>query len=635
MERLTRRLPVGAEIVTGAGVHFRVWAPKRRQVEAVIEGGPGAARKKTIALAREPGGYFSGLLEGGGVGARYRFRLDGEGPFPDPASRFQPDGPHGPSEVVDPRFPWTDPTWPGVALAGQVIYELHIGTFTPEGTFEAASQKLPALAALGVTLIELMPVADFPGRFGWGYDGVNLFAPTRLYGGPDDLRRFVDRAHAAGLGVLLDVVYNHLGPDGNYLAQFSDYYVSRRHKTEWGDALNFDGEHCGPVRELVCANAAYWIDEFRLDGLRLDATQQIFDDSEEHILSQIGRAARAAAGGRGVVIVAENEPQETRLVRPASRGGFGLDGLWNDDYHHSARVALTGRSEAYYSDHLGRPQELISAAKYGYLFQGQRYAWQKQRRGTPALDLEPWRFITFLENHDQVANAASGLRLHQLSSPGRHRAMTALTLLMPGTPMLFQGQEFASSAPFLYFADHVPELAAKVKAGRYEFMTQFPSLAGREARALHDDPGAEATFLRSKLDHGEREANAQAYALHRELIAIRQGDPILRAPAPRAVDGAVLSSGAFLLRYFGGGDDRLLLVNLGRDLALTHAPEPLLAPPPGMRWRLAFSTEDPRYGGQGTPPVETEEAGFFLPGEAAILLRAVPEDLTTAGDPSP
>ena len=323
---------------------------------------------------------------------------------------------------------------------------MHIGTFTPEGTWEAALRELPGLAELGITLLEVMPVADFSGEFGWGYDGVNQFAPTRLYGQPDDFRRFVDRAHALGMGVLLDVVYNHFGPDGNYLQQFAEEYFTDRYANEWGEAINFDWPGSASVREFFLTNAVCWIEEYHLDGLRLDATQQIFDAGQSHILAELGQRVRSAAGKRSVYLVAENEPQETRLVRPLEQGGHGLDSLWNDDFHHSALVALKGHSEAYYSDYLGRPQEFISAAKWGYLYQGQRYSWQKKRRGAPGLDLAPANFVTFLENHDQVANSGRGLRVRQLTSPGRYRAMTALLLLGPGTPMLFQGQEFGSAS---------------------------------------------------------------------------------------------------------------------------------------------------------------------------------------------
>jgi maltooligosyltrehalose trehalohydrolase len=602
-----------------------VWAPKRRRVEIVLED-----RDKVLTLEPDGAGYFAGRAEAP-AGALYRFRLDGgQKTYPDPASRFQPEGPHGPSEVVDPRsFAWTDKDWPGVGRAGQVVYEMHIGTFTPEGTWRSAADKLPDLAEVGVTVLEVMPVADFPGRFGWGYDGVNLFAPYHVYGQPDDLRRFVDRAHALGLGVILDVVYNHIGPDGNYLKAFADAYFTDRYKNEWGEALNFDGPDAGPVREFFVANAGYWVDEYHLDGLRLDATQQIFDSSAENILTALGRQARAAARGRTIFIVAENEPQHTRLVRPLAQGGYGLDALWNDDFHHSAQVALTGNSQAYYSGYLGTAQELISAVKWGYLYQGQHYTWQKKRRGTPALDLPPACFVTFLENHDQVANSGRGLRLHQQTSPGRYKALTALLLLAPPTPMLFQGQEFAASAPFLYFADHNPELAKLVRKGRGEFLGQFPNLALEQMQALLADPGASRTFERCRLDWSERQRHAEVLALHEDLLKLRRDDPVLRVQRERGVDGAVLAPQTFVLRFFataelgGRAADRLLLVNLGRDLVYDPAPEPLLAPPEGQGWQVLWSSENPRYAGSGTPPLEGA-GNWRMPGAAAVLLVPAP-----------
>lgn len=627
-----RRLPVGAEVGPEGDVHFRVWAACRQRVDVVLEGGPQEtpyALPLAVALApeAEAPGYFSALVPTAGAGTLYRYRLDGDpGLYPDPASRFQPSGPHGPSQVIDPgTFQWTDSAWPGVPLAGQVIYEMHLGTFTPEGTWAAASRELPELAEMGITLIELMPVAAFPGRFGWGYDGVNLFAPTQLYGSPDDGRRFVDRAHALGLGVILDVVYNHLGPDGNYLRQFSTDYFTERYTTDWGTAINFDGEHAGPVREFFLANAGYWIDEFHCDGLRFDATQNIYDTSADHILAALARRVRHAARGRATFLVAENEPQHTKLVRPPAQGGYGLDALWNDDFHHSAMVALTGRNEAYYTDYGGTPQEFISACKWGYLYQGQHYAWQQQRRGTLAFGLPPATFVTFFQNHDQIANTGRGLRCHLLSSPGRYRALTAVLLLGPGTPMLFQGQEFAASSPFFYFADFPEALASLVCQGRVAFLTQFRSLNDPAIQAYLPPPDDPHTFERSKLDLSERQSHAEIYALHRDLLRLRRQDPVLcAAQRPGGMDGAVLALEAFVLRFFSErGNDRLLIVNLGRDLHLTHAPEPLLAPPEAQRWQTLWSSEEPRYGGGGTAPLETAHH-WQLPGHAAVLLWPVP-----------
>lgn len=613
----SRRLPVGAEVVR-EGVHFRVWAPAARRVEVALEG-QGERRTK---LASEEGGYFSGLIREARNGARYRFSLDGGALLPDPASRFQPEGPQGPSEVVDPSdFAWTDRDWRGPEPTGNVIYELHLGTFTPEGTCAAAMERLPLLRELGVTVVELMPVSEFPGRFGWGYDGVDLFAPTRLYGGPDDLRRFVDRAHALGLAVILDVVYNHLGPSGNHLKSFAREYFTSKYSNEWGEALNFDGERSGAVRELFVANAGYWVDEFHLDGLRLDATQAMHDASREHVIGAISRRVREAARGRRTFVVGENEPQQAKLVRPQDRGGLALDALWNDDFHHSARVAATGHNEAYYRDYLGTPQELLSACKRGFLFQGQRYAWQNKRRGSSALDLSPARFVAYLQNHDQVANSAHGLRLHQLTSPGRHRALTALLLLGPQSPMLFQGQEWCASAPFLYFADHEPELARLVRKGRAEFLRQFPSIATEAVTARLAPPESPGTFAKCRLDWSERERpqHAMALALHRDLLALRRSETCLSSGGC-SFDGAVLTERAFCLRWFPrDGPDRLLLVNLGRDLHLNSIAEPLLGPPDGCRWRLLWSSEDPRYGGGGTPEPEVEGA-WHIPGECALLL---------------
>lgn len=611
-----RRYPIGAE-VRRDGVHFRVWAPKCKRVEVVL----GAAAHGS-ALQAEKDGYHAGLVADARADSLYRFRLDGsQDLYPDPASRFQPEGPHGPSQVVDgSAFRWTDRGWRGVPPERRVVYEMHIGTFTPEGTFAAAQRELPALADLGITLLEVMPVADFPGRFGWGYDGVNMFAPTRLYGNADDFRRFVDAAHNINMGVILDVVYNHFGPDGNYMKRFSESYFSRRYKNEWGDPINFDGPDAGPVREFFLTNAEYWIDEFHLDGLRLDATQQIFDASESHILTELGQRVRRAAGDRQTFLVAENETQQARLVRPSAQGGNGLDALWNDDFHHSAVVALTGRNDAYYSDHLGQPQEFVSAAKWGFLFQGQYYRWQKQRRGHPALDLAPTNFVCFLENHDQIANSGRGERLQNQTSPAHWRAMTALLLLGPATPMLFQGQEFGSSKPFTFFADHHDELAKLVWEGRQDFMSQF---AGLKDFGLVDElaaPHELANFERCKLDPGDRNARPEAIALHRDLLRLRREDPAFRAPRPRGVDGAILGPRAFVLRYFvEGGADRLLLVNFGVALRLHEVPEPLLAPPEETTWALAWSSEDKRYGGYGHDPVETD-ACWHLPGEAAVVL---------------
>jgi maltooligosyltrehalose trehalohydrolase len=506
-----------------------------------------------------------------------------------------------------------------VSRDGQVLYEMHVGTFTPEGTWRAAMEHLPALRQLGITVIEMMPVADFAGRFGWGYDGVNLYAPTRLYGRPDDLRAFVDRAHALGLAVILDVVYNHLGPDGNYLEDFAPEYFTDKYTNDWGRAINFEGP--AAAREFFVANAGYWIAEYHFDGLRLDATQDVHDASADHVLRELTGRARSAAGDRLVYIVGENEPQNATLVRAPDDGGFGLDALWNDDFHHTAVVALTGRREAYYRDYLGSPQELISCTKYGFLYQGQYYAWQKQRRGTASLDLPGEALVWYLENHDQIANSGFGRRLHQRVAPGNYRALTALLLLGPATPMLFQGQEFNATSPFLYFSDHNPELRASIENGRREFLAQFDSLRDPQVGELLPSAVHEESFAKSRLDHADRERNGEALALHADLLALRREDGALGARA-RRIDGAVLAPEALAIRFFGGeAGDRLLFINLGGDLDLTPAPEPLLAPPAGGDWELLWSSELPQYGGQGTPPIRADEV-FHLPGSCAVVLTA-------------
>ena len=408
--------------------------------------------------------------------------------------------------------------------------------------------------------------------------------------------------------------------------QYSEDYFTSRYGNEWGEAINYDGPDAGGVRELVIANAAYWAEEYHIDGLRLDATQQIFDRSPENIMAELARAFRAAASGRRCFVVAENERQEARLARPAEAGGYGLDGLWNDDFHHAARVAVTGRNEAYYSGYRGTPQELISAVKYGYLYQGQHYAWHSASRGSPTAEIEPWRFVTFIQNHDQISNSRGGERLDRLTSPGRYRAITAYLLLAPGTPLLFQGQEFGASSPFCFFADHQGELRDPVREGRWRFLSQFPSVAQAAVQPHLPDPGELATFEKCKLDFTERRKHAPIYRMHQDLLRLRREDPVFQAAtAGRGfIDGAVLGSECFVLRYFGGnpGDDRLLLVNLGLDLVVGTMPEPLIAPPAAAAWQLLWSSEDPRYGGSGTPPPEVK--AWVMPGHAAVVLRPEP-----------
>lgn len=585
-------------------------------MQVVLEG-------KCFRLEPQRDGTFSGTVAGARAGSLYQFKLDDDARlYPDPESRFQPEGPHGPSQVVDPAaFPWTDAEWEGIGPEGQIAYELHLGTFTREGTWNAARAQLRELASIGITVLEIMPIAEFAGSRGWGYDGVDLFAPFHFYGGPDDAKRFIDEAHRLGLGVILDVVYNHLGPDGNYATAFADDFFTDRYSNDWGESLDFSSKG---VREFYIANAAYWIGEYHFDGLRLDATQDIHDTSEEHIIAAIARRAREVAGARKVYVVAENEPQHSWMALPAECGGYGIDGLWNDDFHHSAIVAMTGHHEAYYTDYRGSPQEFVSAAKYGYLFQGQHYKWQKKRRGSPALELNPWNFVAYLQNHDQVANSGRGERPNTVTHPGLYRAMSALLLLGPATPMLFQGQEFGATTPFLFFCDHQGDLHEAVFRGRKEFLAQFPSLAKADIQDQIADPCSMDTFERCRLDLSERERNRNLYDLYKDLLRLRREDPVLRRPKRGGLDGAVLSDRAFLLRYFDADHgDRLLVFNLGLDLHLDPAPEPLLAPPADRSWKTLWSSEEAKYGGDGVVAADTAK-NWRVAGYSALLLAPQP-----------
>ena len=616
-QRTAWRLPLGA-CVSPDGTHFRLWAPKPDQVEVVLES-TGTSRR----LEKDGAGYWSGLITEAKAGMAYRYRLGGTHFLPDPCSRFQPEGPHGPSLIVDPAdYRWRDEAWRGIRMQGQVIYELHIGTFTPDGTFDSAIKELDELKRLGITVIEVMPVAEFPGRWNWGYDGVGLYAPAHVYGDHEALKRFVDEAHARGLAVILDVVYNHLGPDGNYLPSYSDDYFTDRHGNEWGQAINFDGAGSGPVREFFIQNAAYWINEFHLDGLRLDAVHAIHDASPVHVLAELSQEARDAAGGRSIILIAECESQLIDTIEPVERGGWGLDAVWSDDFHHVCRVAATGRSEAYYTDYKGTAQELVSAVKRAFLYQGQRYQWQKKARGTVVKDQPGCAFVFYIQNHDQVANQLWSDRLDAKTNPAVLRVLTALLLLAPETPMLFMGQEFAASSPFLFFTDHASDLAKLVHQGRRQFLAEFPSYGSDSAQALIPDPNDPATFQRSKLILTERERHAPWYALHKDLLHIRRDDPVIAAQARDRVDGAVIGNQTCILRYFGShDDDRLLVINFGADLRYLPAPEPLIAPSPRGPWTLIWSSDNPRYGGPGIINPLTDE-GWNIPGMSATFYAA-------------
>ena len=483
---------------------------------------------------------------------RYRFRLDrGETALPDPASRFQPEGPHGPSEIVDPgEFAWTDRAWRGWAREQLVIYEMHVGTFTPDGSWEAAARELPALAELGITCHRNYARGGIPGPVRLG---IRRRQPLRTNPALRPTRRIFAASSTAPM------------LSGSPSSSTSSTTISARTET----ISNCSPRLISPIATTTngarrsistvpipgrCANSsspmrAIGSTNIISTGCGSTRRRQIFDRSEDHIIAAIVRQVRSAGRGRSTFVVGENEPQHARLVRPAERGGYGLDALWNDDFHHSAMVALTGHHEAYYSDYRGRPREFVAAAKHGFLYQGQRYQWQRNARGTPTLDLPAECFVVFLQNHDQIANSGTGERCHALTSPGRLRAMTAYFLLMPGIPMLFQGQEFGASSPFFYFADHESELSRDVREGRRRFLAQFPSLATSEMQAELADPGDIDTFRRSVLDLGERQRHASIYALHRDLLALRRTDPVL-GQRPCRIDGAALTDEAWMLRFF-------------------------------------------------------------------------------------
>ncbi|MET3925593.1 alpha-amylase family glycosyl hydrolase [Devosia sp. 2618] len=599
-----------------AGTRFTLWALGRSSASVKIDG------QGTFALSAVGDGYFTGHVPNVRPGARYTFSIDGGQFYPDLASRCQPNGNDGASMVTDSAFPWTDALWPGVQCPNQVIYELHIGAFTSEGTWQSAKSRLAALHDLGVTVLQIMPVATFKGRFGWGYDTTLPYAPFAPYGSPDDMRAFIDAAHALGIGVILDVVYNHVGLGDHYHA-YSDHYFTTRYENEWGASFNFDGEGSRAVRDFIVGNAVYWVRDFHLDGLRIDAAQAMFDASDDHIIAEISRSIRAAAGSRQLYLVVENQPQEHRMIDSPERGGYGLDAMYSDDFQHAVRVAITGHNDFYYRDYLGSPQELVSAIKYGFLYQGQRSDMRDKAYGTDNLDTAPEHFVHFLENHDQVANSARGFRLAALTSPARVRAVTALLLLGPQTPCLFQGQEFGTTNPFLYFFGLDGDDAKAVAEGRRHSLTNFPSVADPAMQLLLPDPAATETFKLSKLDWSAQ--NKAVLALHRDLLRLRRTDPAFSQTTDRRIDGAVIGDAALLIRYLtpAPAGHRLLLVNLGRDLQIGVVAEPLLAPPRGHKWSPVWSSEHPDYDGAGRRPFDPAQF-WILPGDTALLLKSEP-----------
>jgi maltooligosyltrehalose trehalohydrolase len=609
--------------VTPDGVQFAVWAPNAGQVALRLEQD---GQTEDCPLQASGDGVHRLLVPGTGAGARYGYLLDGRGPFPDPRSRFQPDGVHGLSQVVDPTsFQWTDRDWGGITMDRLAVYELHVGTYTAEGTFAALQRELAEIKRLGVTAIELMPVADFPGDRNWGYDGVALYAPSRAYGRPDDLRRLVDAAHAHGLAVILDVVYNHLGPDGNYLALYARDYFTERHQTPWGVAINYDGPNSRFVRDFVIDNACSWIREYHVDGLRLDATDTIVDESQPHLLHELQVAVRASTD-RNVVVIAEEARNSVKTIRPVAKGGYGIDAVWADDFHHELRVYLTGAQENYYANYLGSMEHIAQAITEGFVFQGQPAPTTGKPRGTLVTDEPATSFVFCIQNHDQVGNRPFGERLHHDIEARRYAVASALLLFAPEPPLLFMGQEFAASTPFLYFTDHHEELGRLVTEGRRREFSGFRAFADEELRDSIPNPQAESTFLSSKLPLEERETNATVYALYRDLLALRWEDDVLREPSRERTAAAALGAQAIAVHRWKGAEHRVLIANFGAKTCLRVERIPGLPDVPPGRWTLILSTEDQRYGGAGREAsCQLEQDGYCLrvPARTAAIWRVV------------
>lgn len=513
----------GATLRRGGGTRFEVWAPRRQTVDVVVKS---AGAESTFRLQPAGGGTFAGEVAQAGPGTDYMYRLDGRTDRPDPVSRHQPHGVHGPSRVVDPMaFDWTDDGWRGVDRSDLIVYELHVGTFAPAGTFDGVSDRLGYLRDMGVTAIELMPVAQFPGTRNWGYDGVHPFAPQNSYGGPAGLKRLVDAAHAAGLAVILDVVYNHLGPEGNYLADFGPYFTDHYH-TPWGDAVNFDGPDSDDVRRYFADNACYWVSEFHVDGLRLDAVHAIYDFSARHILGELAAGVHevAAALDRTVHVIAESDLNDPRLVRPPCRGGYAMDAQWSDDFHHAIHAKLTGEGGGYYRD-FGSAGDIAKAFADRFVLDGRYSAYRGRRHGAPAGDVPADRFIVCIQNHDQVGNRAAGERLGRLTSFEARKLAAALCLLSPFIPLLFMGEEWGAEEPFLYFVSHGDaDLNRRVGEGRRREFAAF----GWEDRV--PDPGSAESFNRSRLNWDaarspEQETLRQLYG---DLLRIRRAEPALK-----------------------------------------------------------------------------------------------------------
>jgi len=603
----------GAEIVAG-GVSFRTWTDRQKQVSVAILAEDGSILRE-LTLAEEDDGYRHAFDPASAVGTLYKYRIDGK-LFPDLASRFQPKGVHGPSQVVDGRsFAWTDSTWVRPELEELVIYELHVATFTAEGKFTSIIEHFEHLKRTGINAIELMPIADFAGDRNWGYDCVSIYAPARVYGSPDELRMLVNEAHQAGLAILLDVVYNHLGPDGNYMSMYSDRYFNAAHHTPWGAAFNLDGEESGPVRSFFAENPDYWVREYHIDGFRLDATHAIPDESPKHLIQEIAEKVQA----RGSLVICEDPRNDRKLVLSRKQGGYGCDAVWADDFHHVVRVQITEEREGYMGYFKGTMKELVKTLRIGWLFTGQL---QKDgiRRGTKPGDIEPEHFIHCISNHDQVGNRAFGDRLNQIVSAASYRAASALLLVGPYTPMLFMGQEWAASTPFLYFTDHHDELGRGVTEGRRKEFSEFSDFHDPEKRNRIPDPQALRTFLDSRLNWPEvaESSHWEFLALYIDFLRFRRTE--LRDRRRRRWRIAQVSDTAIGLRYRRGrAGDVLVLAQLLANDSRIELESTLLQPKAGRTWRRDLSSNEKIYGGDHTGYFDAEQRQFVL-AEAELIV---------------
>jgi maltooligosyltrehalose trehalohydrolase len=549
-------------------------------------------RESIMELERDEQGYHQAIIKEVEPGTLYLYRLDGEKERPDPASRCQPQGVHGPSQVVNPDFPWKDEGWDGLPLRDYIIYELHVGTFTPEGTFEAIIPHLGQLKNLGITAIELMPVAQFPGSRNWGYDGVYPFAVQESYGGPEGLKRLVESCHQLGIAVVLDVVYNHLGPEGNYLADFAPYFTDR-YRGPWGSPINFDGPYSDEVRRYFIENAIYWLMEFHLDSLRLDAVHGIPDFSAQPFLQQLALKVKERVRGlkRRVYLIPESDLNDTRLIRSRELGGFGLDAQWNDDFHHSLHTLLTGEQTGYYQD-FGRLNHLVRAFSEGYVYSGDYSSYRKRSHGNSSKSIPAERFVVFAQNHDQVGNRAQSERLSELVSFEAQKLAAGVVLLSPFIPLLFMGEEYGETAPFHYFISHSdPDLIEAVRRGRRDEFASF------HWKGEPPDPHDEATFLRCKLD---RELRFQGqheilYSFYRELIRLRRELPSLRILDKERLEVTGLEQEKVLLwRRWSEKQEAAAAFHFGKqDKALS-------LPLPEGRWLKQLDSADTTWGGPGS-----------------------------------